>query len=230
MLPLLAACAVGAASGSAWGNDRPYQATWLAVADEDDDGVWSVETWATRLGSRHTYNVAPEYAFQPTTALQLEMARVDDRGAGGWSTNAEIEFKQLFNHIARDGYGWGMVLTYTGAKGANVGWKRDEWSVKLPLSVLLWQGDGFVHLNASRGQQGEERAQWGVAMALEREVWNRTRLFGEVAREGSTTFVHGGVRYWAKRDRLAIDFSLQRERGDGTARNGAIIGIGWYDL
>lgn len=175
------------------------------MADEDDEGSWSVETWVTRLGSRRTFNVAPEYAFQPTTTLQLEMARADDSGAGGWSTLAELEFKQLFNHIARDGYGWGVVLTYTGAKGVGSGWKRDEWSVKLPLSVSLWEGDSFVHLNASRGQQGEERAHWGVAMALEREVWNRTRLFGEVAYEGSTTLVHGGVRYWAKRDRLAID-------------------------
>jgi hypothetical protein len=229
-LPLLAACVMGATVGHAWGNDRPYQATWLAVADEDDEGVWSVESWVTRLGSVRTFNVAPEYAFQPTTMLQLEMARADDRAGGGWSTLAELEFKQLFNHIARDGYGWGVVLTYTGAKGADSRWKRDEWSVKLPLSVSLWEGDGFVHLNASRGQQGEERARWGVALALEREVLKRTRLFGEVAREGNTTFVHGGVRYWVKRERLAIDFSLQRERADGATRNGAIIGIGWYDL
>lgn len=217
-------------AGDALGNDRPYQATWVAVADEDDEGTWSVESWATRLGSRRTVNVAPEYAFQPTTTLQLEMARADDRGGDGWSTQAELEFKQLFNHIARDGYGWGVVLTYTGAKGADSGWRRDEWSVKLPLSVSLWEGDGFVHLNASRGGQGTERPSWGVAMALEREVWRRTRLFGELARDRNTTFAHGGVRYWVKRERLAIDFSLQRERADGATRNGAIIGIGWYDL
>lgn len=200
------------------------------MADEDDEGAWSVETWATRLGSRRTFNVAPEYTFQPTTTLQLELARADDRGTAGWSTLAELEFKQLFNHIARDGYGWGTVLTYTAAKATDVGWKRDEWSVKLPLSLSLWEGDGFLHLNASRGQQGDERAHWGVAMALEREVWNRTKLFGELAREGSTTFAHGGVRYWVKRERFAIDFSLQRERSDGATRNGAVIGIGWYDL
>jgi hypothetical protein len=211
-------------------NDRPYQATWTAVADEDDVGVWSVESWATRLGSLRTVNVAPEYAFQPTTTLQLEMARANDRSAGGWSTLAELEFKQLFNHIARDGYGWGVVLTLTTAKGSDSGWKRDEWSVKLPLSLSLWEGDGLLHLNASRGQEGDERPRWGVAMALEGEVWKRTRLFGEVAHDGSTTFVHGGVRYWVKRERLAIDFSLQRERSDGATRNGAIIGLGWYDL
>jgi len=221
---------VAAAGGPAWGNDRPYQATWLAVADEDDEGTWSIETWVTGLGSRRTLNIAPEYSFQPTTALQLEMARAKDSDAGAWSTLAELEFKQLFNHIARDGYGWGVVLTYTAAKGSDLGWKRDEWSAKLPLSISLWEGDGFVHLNASRGRQGEERAQWGVAMALEREVWHRTRLFGEVAREGSTTFAHGGVRYWVKRERLAIDFSLQRERSGGVTRSGTIIGVGWYDL
>jgi hypothetical protein len=39
-----------------------------------------------------------------------------------------------------------------------------------------------------QGSHGEERAQWGVTLALEREVWNRTKLFGEMARTGSTTF------------------------------------------
>ena len=225
-MPLVAVCAIG----GAWGNDRPYQATWTAVADEDDEGVWSVESWATRIGSLRTFNVAPEYTFRPTTTLQLEVARADDRGAGGWQTHAELEFKQLFNHIARDGYGWGGVLTLTTAKGTDRGWKRDEWSAKLPLSVSLWEGEGRLHLNASRSGQGDERPRWGVAMALEREVWNRTRLFGEVALEGSTTFVHGGVRYWIKRERIAIDFSLQRERSDGVSHNGGIIGVGWYDL
>jgi hypothetical protein len=39
-------CGLAATSpfvSASYANDRPYQATWTAVADEDDDGVWSVE-------------------------------------------------------------------------------------------------------------------------------------------------------------------------------------------
>ena len=102
--------------------------------------------------------------------------------------------------------------------------------MKLPLSVSLWEGDGYCTSTPAVASRAKSRRA-GALRWRSSARWSIARvLFGEVAREGSTTFVHGGVRYWVKRDRLAIDFSLQRERGDGTTRNGAVIGIGWYDL
>jgi len=224
----LVASAFAAAPSRA--NDRPYQATWTAAADEDDDGMWSIESWATRLGSLRTINLAPEYAFSPTTSLQLEMSRAKDREGADSAWGAELEFKHLFNHIARDGFGWGVVATLTMAKPSDHGWRRDEWSLKLPLSVSLWGGDGLLHANVSRNAETETGHHWGGSLALEGEVWRRTRLFAELAQDDGATLLHTGVRYWVKHERFAIDFSLQRERAHGSTRNGAIVGVGWYDL
>lgn len=86
-------CGLAATSpfvSASYANDRPYQATWTAVADEDDDGVWSVEASATRLGSLRTLNVAPEYAFSPTPTLQMEAARALERDGDRSLWSAEL--------------------------------------------------------------------------------------------------------------------------------------------
>ena len=214
----LAAVVLAAAAWSAFANDRPYLATNTAAAEEDDEGVWSVETQAQRLGSTHAFVVAPEYAFSPTTSLQLEITR--SPGAN----ETELEFKQLFNHIARDGWGWGAVAS----------WQREEeghrWTLKLPYSLRLWNGDGLLHLNAGLTKPQDERRRWIASAALEREVFKRGVLFGELARREEGTLAHGGLRYWLRRDRLALDVSLQRVRSDGETRYGFVIGLGWYDL
>jgi hypothetical protein len=227
-------CGVAAAfafcAASVCAGDRPYLATDSAAAEEDDDGVWSVETWAIKAGPVRGFNVAPEYAFSPTTSLQFELARARDREIGSSATIAEVELKHLFNHIARDGYGWGVAVSAGAAKLGGASWKRDEWGLRLPFSLSLWEGDGLLHLNAGVTKPRDDRREWGGSVALERELFKRTTLFAELAREGDATLLHAGVRYWLKREKLALDFSLHRTRGDGTRESGAVIGIGWYDL
>jgi hypothetical protein len=218
------------ASFDAAANDRPYLATNSAAAEEDDDGVWSIESWATKLGPVRSINIAPEYAFNPTTSLQLELGRVRDRNAGESVSLAELEFKHLFNHIARDGYGWGVVASLGTAREGSASWKRDEWGLKLPFSLALWEGEGLLHLNADVTKPRDDKREWGGSLALERELIKRTTLFVEIAREGEATLVHAGARHWIKREKLWLDFSLQRLRADGVRESGAVIGIGWYDL
>jgi hypothetical protein len=52
----------------------------------------------------------------------------------------------------------------------------------------------------------------------------------EVWRQGAQTTWHGGVRYWVKREKLAIDFSLQRVQGTEQRADGFVIGVNLFDL
>jgi len=109
--PVWAAAALCLACAASLANDRPYLVIASAAAEEDDDNVWAVESWATQLGGLHSLSVAPEYAFNPTTSLQLELGAIRRRDSDESASFAELEFKHLFNHIARDGYGWGVVAS-----------------------------------------------------------------------------------------------------------------------
>lgn len=210
--------------------DRPYLATNSAAAEEDDDAVWSIESWAQRIGPVRSLSLAPEYAFDPTNSLQFEVARVRDRGVHETAQEAEIEFKHLFNHIARDGYGWGMVVALALAKAPGGGWRRGGVTVKLPLTLALWDGDGALHLNAGMSKPRDAQREAIVSAALEREVARRTTLFAEAAREGDATLLHGGVRWWVKKEKFALDIALQRMRSPVSTDRGVVFGLGWYDL
>lgn len=228
-------CALAASLGlvaalPATAGDRPYLATSSAAAEEDDDAVWSVESWFQRTGSAHSLSIALEYAFDPTTSLQFEFSRARDRMARETVDEAEVELKHLFNHIARDGYGWGVVLALGFERAPGSPWRRSGLSVKLPFTLALWEGDGALHLNAGVSKPRDARRESLWSAAIERVVARRTTLFAEAAREGDSTLLHGGVRWWVRKERFAIDLGVLRLRTPGSRETGLVLGLGWYDL
>ena len=221
----VAACAALASSG-ALANDRPFLLTSNAAAEEDDDRVWSVETWWQRIGSERSFSVAPEYAFDPTTSIQLELTR-----ASGSAKEVELEFKHLFNHIARDGWGWGVHVALGVASADGSGWRTQGASVKLLHTLQLLDGDAMLHTNAGLRKQRDERREWVASAAFEYKLPWRSSAFVEVGREDRLTLLHAGVRHWrVRREKLSLDFGVQQTRAGGEKARGVVIGIGWYDL
>jgi hypothetical protein len=226
----LAACIALLMPGLTWAGDRPFLATSSAAAEEDDDAVWSVESWLQRTGPVYSLSIAPEYAFDPTTSLQFEFSRTRDRSVGETVHEAEIELKHLFNHIARDGYGWGVVLALGFERAPGSGWRRGGLSVKVPYTLSLWEGDGALHLNAGLIKPADARREGLWSAAIERVVARRTTLFAEAAREGDNTLLHAGLRWWVRKEKFAIDLGALRSRAPGSRQTGVALGLGWYDL
>jgi hypothetical protein len=219
----------GFAMPDAWGNDRPFQVARTAVL-EDDEYVWSFESWAQRLGSVRGLSVEPEYTFGAGTSVQFELSRYDDQRAIQTGHEAEVEFKQVFNNIARDGWGAGFSATLAAERTRDSGGTIPSVGILLPLSIGLGEGGGFLHLDVGISKASDAHRAWTGAAGVERELFKRTVLFAELAREGGSTFAQIGARYWLHRDKLAIDFSLQQQRSDGSRASGFIVGLGWYDL
>ena len=215
---------------AAWGNDRPYQVARTAILEEDAQ-TWSFESWVQRLGSVRGLSVEPEYTFRPGTTVQVELSRYLDRHDRDTGHEAEIEFKQLFNSVARDGWGWGVSAALSAERTRDSGGTVPSLRLKLPVSIALGGDDGgYLHLDVGIGKTRDLRRHWTGAAAIERELLPRTLFFAELAREGGTTFAQIGARHWLRRDKLAIDFSLQGQRVDGSRSTGFIVGLGWYDL
>ena len=209
-------------------NDRPFQIARTAVM-EDDEHVWSFESWVQRYGTVRGLSFEPEYTFGAGTSVQVELSRFTDRSGSQTGYESEIEFKQLFNNVARDGWGWGI------SAALGVEHTHDDGSVrsvglKLPLSVALGDGGGYLHLDAGITKASGSRRAWSGSAAIERELFKRTTVFSELAHEADLKFAQIGVRHWLRRDKLAIDFALQQQRNDGRRASGFILGLGWYDL
>ena len=217
------------ATPQAWANDRPFQVARTVVL-EDDEQVWSFESWVQRLGSVRGFSVEPEYTFDAGTSVQFELTRFVDRRGGETGHEAEIEFKRIFNNVARDGWGWGVSATLAVERTRDIDGSVPSIGFKLPLSIALGDSGGFLHLNAGISKARDARRAWNGAAGIERELFRRTVFFAELARENQATFAQIGMRHWLRRDKLAIDFSLQQQRADGSRASGFIVGLGWYDL
>ena len=232
---LCVALLAGPMAGS-WANDRPFQIARTAVM-EDDEQVWSFESWVERRGKLLGLSVEPEYTFSGGTSLQLQLTRNLDRSAGGLGQQTgeqtgqevEVEFKHIFNHIGRDG--WGLAVS--GALGAERS-KGDgtvrTFSLKLPLSINLAEGLALLHLNPGLAKASDARRVWTRAVAIEGEVFKRTTAFAELAQEGGLRFGQIGARHWLRRDKLAIDLAWQLQRKPDGQAHSVVIGLGWYDL
>lgn len=210
-------------------NDRPFQVARTAVL-EDDEQVWSFESWVQRLGKVRGLSVEPEYTFEAGTSVQFELTRRHDRRGSETGHEAEVEFKQLFNDIARDGWGWGLSAALAAERTHDSGGTLPSVGIKLPLSIALGDSGGFLHLNVGISKARDARRSWNAAAGIERELFKRTLFFAELAREDEATFMQLGARHWLRRDRLAIDFGLQQQRADGMRASGFVVGLGWYDL
>ena len=218
------------AAPAARADDRPFLQTSNAVAEDDDEGNWALESWWARVGSHRVFNLAPEYAFSPYTNLQFKGFSSKDSDSGGRSRGVETEFKHLFNHIGRDGFGWGIHLSLAQGVDNGSGWRQQSLAAKLITTVPLLEGDAKLHANAGMGKVRDERREWIGSVALEHKLPWRTTAFVELGREDRETLVHTGVRHWVKRERLALDFSVQQQRAGSERTRGIVIGLGWYDL
>lgn len=216
-------------ASAAQANDRPFQSARTAVA-EDDDQVWSIETWVQRYGKVRGLSFEPEYVFTPKFSIQWELTRLVDRNGDETGHEAEMEFKYLFNRIDADGYGIALSGTVAAERTRETERTQKSLTVKVPVSIELGQKAAYLHLNAGFTKANDTRAQWVRSMAFETEVFRRTTGFVELARDADERFAQVGVRHWIKREKLAIDFSLQRQGNGETKGYGFILGVGIYDL
>ena len=222
---LVAAACVPAAQA----NDRPFQVARTAVFDDDDQG-WSIESWAQRLGSVRGLSIEPEYTFGNGFSIQTELSRTADRRERETGHEAEVEFKQVFNDIVRDGWGWGLSAALAATRTRDTDGTQPSIGIKLPLTLPLGARGSYLHLDVGVDKARGERRAFTGAVAIEHELAQRTSVFAELAREGTTTFAQIGARHWLRREKLAVDLSLQQQRAAGTRGAGVIVGIGWYDL
>lgn len=216
-------------AASAWCNDRPFQAARTAVM-EDDAYSWSIETWAQRYGRVRGLSFEPEYTFGDGFSIQGELTKLKERGSGPETGHeAEVEFKQVFNHIARDGWGLAASAAFGREKLRGEDAVRTV-TLKLPFSLALGSSGALLHLNVGAEKATDHRRAWTTAVAAEHEVFRRTWLFAEFSRTGEEKFAQLGVRHWLKKEKLALDVSLQQHREDGNRASGFILGLGFYDL
>jgi len=236
---VVAAGVLGLLAAAALASDRPYLAATNAVADEDDDNVTALESWIESSSRFREFRFEPEYNFDPRNAVRVELGIARDRrfDPAVRTRGAEVEYKHLFTDLARSGFGAGVIVAVdwddrtVGGEGSEDAVAHTWAFGATGLLTVRPTPDTLVHFNLGAVKETREgpRARW--AIALENEIVRRTTLFAEAAATANETrLIHGGVRYWVKRERFAVDFTLGRRRGEPTSSTFITIGIALQDI
>ncbi len=227
LLVLLAAAAVAPSARA----DRPYVATTSAAAEEDDYRAWSISSWVQRDKLIRELGVNVEYAFEPRLSIEFTATHARPRAAGEPKKfESEVEVKWLYNSIARDGWGLGASFGVGSSREEAERWRSGHWQIVVPFSLQLAE-HGLLHLNVGVARERGESSESLASLAAEWSLAARWTAFGEWARRGEQKLLHAGLRWWLKRERYALDFSLLRPRYAGDrATRGWSVNVSIYDL
>jgi hypothetical protein len=230
MLSSLSAAAVLA-------SDRPYLAATTAVVEDDDDRVFELETWIESAYRFGEFRFEPEYNFDPRNAVRVELGIARDRRSDPTvrSRGAEVEFKHLFTDLARSGFGSGVIVAVDWDDRSGAQEESDNghnWAFGATgLLSLRPTTDTLVHFNLGAEKEEREKVHARWAVAIEHEIVRRTTLFAEAGSVSSEQrLVHGGVRYWVKRERFALDLTVGRRYGNPVDNTFFTFGIALHDI
>ena len=211
-------------------DDRPFLRTATAVVEDDDERVF--EFSATGLSHRHGDGLSLQggYSFSPTLSVEAELGLSRDRAEGSMGREAGIGVWQAWIDPAREG--WGLAGKLSAEWDHDSGEPRQRTlrgvvATSLPLSgKQVW-----LHANAGVEQrEGEGRV--GIwSLATQGELNRRWALFGEIANSSRRDeLAQVGVRHWIRRDKVAVDLALGRERIAQDRRGFVAAGLAFYDI
>ena len=103
----------------------------------------------------------------------------------------------------------------------------------MPVSWRNETGSTLAHatLGYAKPKGDDGFATW--ALAAEHEFAPRNVVFAELASDTSDdkeTLVHGGLRHWIKPNKVALDMTVGRWKGESESRNFVTVGMSFFDL
>jgi hypothetical protein len=222
-----------AASASASTEDRPFLETGTAIVEDDDERSFEFSAWMVKLKQERALQAALEYNFSPTLSAEVELGWSKNKEDGSRERGVELGLRKVWIDPARAGWGLGTNVGLDWSRTGEHGWKYQSLRAVMTYSVPLLEKQIWLHANAGLVREQEERKTHGVwSLAAQAQLRKDFTLFTEYAHQAQkNTMVQGGVRWWAKKDKVALDFAVGKQRPQDADRQNFInVGLNFYDL
>ncbi|WP_119154538.1 hypothetical protein [Caldimonas tepidiphila] len=225
----------GAALAPAVASERPFVLGGHALQEDDDERVWEASTRLEGRGGFKALDVELEYAFEPNLSVEFGWAR--RLGDEARESELEVGVRRVWRDPARHGLGVAFSLeveveaereTEPGERG---GWRYGATTLSMPLS-WQWERAGlWTHLTLGAQHERDEGTRPLAVLGLQQPITRQLEAFGEWGavreREG---VLHAGVRWWLKREKLALDLSVLRRRDGAERPESLLLGLSVFDL
>jgi hypothetical protein len=227
-LAALCCCAVQA-------SERPFLLSGTAIQEDDDERVFEFSSWAEKGRGFKSLNAELQYSFVPDFSVELGWGRRLTRTDGEREAETELEagLRKVLRDPARHGLGVAFTLEAEAARevagGEREGWRYATTTAAMPLS---WQwGPVWTHVTVGLQHQRRAGTRPLAALALLGRVSSSAELFAEWGavreREG---LAQAGLRYWLRRERVALEVSAVRRREGGERVETLMLGLSLMDL
>lgn len=223
-----------AASAPAMAAERPFVLGGTAVQEDDDERVWEAATRLEgRRGGHKALELELEYAFEPSLSVELGWAR--RLGDDERETELELGARHVWRDPARHAVGVAFELEVEAQRevedGEREGWRYGGTTLLVPLT-RVWESSGLrTHLTLGLQHARDEGTKPLAVLALQQPLTRRLEAFAEWGavreREG---VAHAGMRWWVKREKVALDLSVLRRRDGAERPEAVLLGLSVMDL
>jgi hypothetical protein len=216
-----------------WAGDRPFLDTNTSIVEDDDERTFEFSSWLIKLKQERNLQASLEYNFNPTLSAELELGWSKNKLLDSRERSLEIGLRKVWIDPARQGWGLGTNLSLAWARADDQSWKTQSLRAVVAYSLPMLDKQVWLHANVGVVREQDERKTHGVAsLALQGQVRRDITFFGEYARRPEKeSLVQGGVRWWAKKEKLALDLSVGKLRPqDEESRKFITLGMSFYDL
>jgi hypothetical protein len=213
--------------------DRPFLSVDTAMVEDDDERTFEFSTWLVKLKQERAVQAALEYNLNPTLSAELELGWSKNKLLDSTERSLELGVRNVWIDPARQGWGLGSNLSVGWVRRDDMGWKAQSLRALATYSLPMLENQIWLHANAGLERDLEERSTQGVwSMGVQGRVRKDITLFAEYARQANKdSLVDGGVRWWAKKEKVALDFSIGRVRPrDDEGQKFITLGLSFYDL
>ncbi len=213
--------------------DRPFLETDTAIVEDDDERTFEFSAWLVKLKQERTLQTALEYNFNPTLSAELELGWAKNKEDGSQERSVELGLRKVWIDPARAGWGLGSNINLGWARNDEHGWKYGSLRAVMTYSLPLLENQIWLHANAGVLREQDEQKTYGIwSLAAQARLRKDITLFSEYAHQvQKNTLVQGGVRWWAKKDKIVLDFAVGKQKPqDADRQNFVTVGLSFYDL
>lgn len=228
---LLWACAVSLV----YAEDSPYLRLDTALVEGDDENQFEFASRYSKSSDDDNTQASLGYSFNPLFSVEGQLGWTNYRNGDDRETEAQLSARYVLVDHNRDDWGLALIGSYQWQKIGDAAMQDEGPAFNLAFTKPFGEKTGNLHLNLGASRQnstGDTCATWGVGVDV--PLAQKAMVFAEFAGRDTTDQVtHGGLRWWLKYGKIALDISMSSTKtlGDmGATTERFHAGLVFFDL
>lgn len=215
--------------------DSPYLRLDTALVEGDDENQFEFATRYSQSGDDANTQASLGYSFNPWFSLETQLGWTHYSNGDERETEAQLSARYVLVDHNRDDWGLALIGSYQWQKTGDAGMVDEGPAFTAAFTKPFGEKTGNLHLNLGASRQnssGNTCATWGIGVDV--PLAHRAMLFAEYGGRDTTDQVtHGGLRWWLKYGKIALDTSMSSTKTFGetsTTTERWHIGLVFFDL